>query len=264
MYNDDTLLSESCVTSKEDETMHFSLLPDNPRSSRSSLTTVETSSTTNTKSLYGSTKEENQTLFDRLKEENAKLPPQDSTAFILALVERQNVLLERDPKSIYIHSNKLKANFSTVQKLVHGNMDEIEEDIDWGFWEAVIEDSDQVALKLPHLLSLKLKSGIPSKVRGLIWQAMSKSASLHLETVYKQLCSERSPHERIIQRDLSRTFPRIDMFKQEDGHGQNAMKRILEAYSLYDTEVGYCQGLAFLVGPLLMNVVYYCSLKITS
>ncbi|GAA5803368.1 hypothetical protein HPULCUR_008847 [Helicostylum pulchrum] len=198
----------------------------------------------------------NDDLFYRLQKENARLPPQDSTAFILAQIERQNVLLEKDPKSIYIQSNELKAHFSTVQKLVKDNIDDDEEqeEIDWGFWEAVIQDSDQVALKLPHLLSLKLRSGIPTRVRGLMWQAMSKSASLHLETVYDQLCKEKSPHERIIQRDLARTFPRIDMFKQENGKGQSSMKHILEAYSLYDTEVGYCQGLAFLVGPLLMNM----------
>ncbi|KAG2198022.1 hypothetical protein INT47_004989 [Mucor saturninus] len=195
-------------------------------------------------------------LFYRLQKENARLPPQDSTAFILAQIERQNVLLEKDPKSIYIQSNELKAHFSTVQRLVRDNIDddEDEEEIDWGFWEAVIQDSDQVALKLPHLLSLKLRSGIPTRVRGLMWQAMSKSASLHLEKVYEQLCKEKSPHERIIQRDLARTFPRIDMFKQENGQGQSSMKRILESYSLYDAEVGYCQGLAFLVGPLLMNM----------
>lgn len=196
-------------------------------------------------------------LFYRLQKENALLPPQDSTAFILAQIERQNALLEKDPKSIYIQSNELKAHFSTMQRLVQQNNnddEEEEEEIDWGFWEAVIEDSDQVALKLPHLLSIKLRSGIPSRVRGLMWQAMSKSASLHLETVYEQLCKEKSPHERIIQRDLARTFPRIDMFKQENGQGQSSMKRILEAYSLYDTDVGYCQGLAFLVGPLLMNM----------
>lgn len=137
-----------------------------------------------------------------------------------------------------------------------------EEQIDWNFWEAVIQDFDRVALKTPHLLSVKLRNGIPSRLRGLIWQAMSKSASLHLETVYDQLCRERSPHERIIQRDLARTFPCIEMFKQENGEGQLAMRRILEAYSLYDTHVGYCQGLAFLVGPLLMHVSlpFLCSL----
>lgn len=183
----------------------------------------------------------------------------------MAQIERQNTLLEKDPKSICIQSNELKAHFSTVQQLVTDSAvseclfpDEQtlnSEGIDWGFWEAVIKDFDQVALRLPHLLSFKLRAGIPTRVRGLMWQAMSKSASLHLETVYGQLCNEKSPHERIIQRDLSRTFPRIDMFKQENGQGQASMKRILEAYSLYDLNVGYCQGLAFLVGPLLMNVI---------
>lgn len=95
-----------------------------------------------------------------------------------------------------------------------------------------------------------------------MWQAMSKSTSLELETVYQQLCTEKSPHERIIQRDLARTFPRIDMFKQENGQGQSQMKRILEAYSLYDPDVGYCQGLAFLVGPLLMNVSFKHSVRV--
>ncbi|OAD80160.1 hypothetical protein PHYBLDRAFT_89534, partial [Phycomyces blakesleeanus NRRL 1555(-)] len=120
-------------------------------------------------------------------------------------------------------------------------------------WEPIIQCFDYFASKLPRLLSVKLGAGIPAKVRGLVWQAMCKSGSLHLETVYGQLCSEKSPQERIIKRDLARTFPRIEMFKQEDGPGQISMRRILEAYSLYDADVGYCQGLAFLVGPLLMN-----------
>lgn len=83
---------------------------------------------------------------------------------------------------------------------------------------------------------------------------MSQSASLNLETVYGQLVAEHSPYERIIQRDLARTFPGIDMFKQEGGDGQQSLERVLKAYSLYDSLVGYCQGLAFLVGPLLLNV----------
>jgi phytoene/squalene synthetase len=84
---------------------------------------------------------------------------------------------------------------------------------------------------------------------------MSQSASLNLETVYGQLLAEHSPYTRIIQRDLARTFPGVEMFKQEGGDGQKAMEHVLTAYSLYDSLVGYCQGLAFLVGPLLMNVI---------
>ncbi|KAI8141101.1 rab-GTPase-TBC domain-containing protein [Fennellomyces sp. T-0311] len=194
-------------------------------------------------------------LLPRLEEENANLPPQDSIEFILAQIERQNAMLDEDPKSVCIQSNELKAHLSTMQNLVSDQSDTIpNDDIDWEFWSALTEDFGSVALKLPHLLSAKLKAGIPQKVRGVIWQAMSQSASLNLETVYGQLLAEHSPYERIIQRDLARTFPNVDMFKQEGGDGQQALERVLKAYSLYDAHVGYCQGLAFLVGPLLMNM----------
>ncbi|KAI9323784.1 rab-GTPase-TBC domain-containing protein [Dichotomocladium elegans] len=159
-------------------------------------------------------------------------------------------MLDEDPKSVCIQSNELKAHLSTMQSLVSDSS----EDIDWEFWTALTEDFGELATKLPHLLSAKLKAGIPSKVRGVIWQAMSQSASLNLETVYGQLIAEHTPYERIIQRDLARTFPNVDMFKKEGGDGQQALERVLKAYSLYDSHVGYCQGLAFLVGPLLMNM----------
>ncbi|KAI8333525.1 rab-GTPase-TBC domain-containing protein [Chlamydoabsidia padenii] len=223
-------------------------------------------------------------VLPRLEEENANLPPQ-STEFILAQIERQNAILDNDPKSVSISSNGLKVHLSTLQNLVNMSKDQPKkkkslkrntgdkqtiqekddeedeedgdqdtEDIDWEFWSAMIDDFSGVALKLPHLVSAKLRAGIPSKVRGLIWQAMSQSASLNLETVYGQLLAEHSPYTRIIQRDLARTFPGVDMFKQEGGDGQKAMEHVLTAYSLYDSLVGYCQGLAFLVGPLLMNM----------
>lgn len=171
----------------------------------------------------------------------------------MAQIERQNAMLDEDPKSVCIQSNELKAHLSTMQNLRHAH-DDKEEEIDWEFWSALTDDFSAVAVKLPHLLSAKLRAGIPAKVRGVIWQAMSQSASLNLETVYGQLVAEHSPYERIIQRDLARTFPHVDMFKQEGGDGQKALERVLKAYSLYDAHVGYCQGLAFLVGPLLMNV----------
>ncbi|KAI9276432.1 rab-GTPase-TBC domain-containing protein [Sporodiniella umbellata] len=190
-------------------------------------------------------------LLPRLEEENANLPHQDSVEFILAQIDRQNAKLDEDPKSVCIQSNQLKTDLSTIQKLT---TDHVDETIDWEFWAALTDDFSSVALKLPHLVSVKLRAGIPPKVRGVIWQAMSQSASLNLETMYGQLVAENSPYQRIIQRDLARTFPGIEMFKQEGGPGQQALERVLSAYSLYDSLVGYCQGLAFLVGPLLLNM----------
>lgn len=201
---------------------------------------------------------------------------------MLARLERQNVLLNADPKSVCIESNRLQADFNTIRKLVTDatfspTRENYEESIqamlakspitsttclttdqdDWDFWQAIVEDYPAAAAKLPHLLSAKLRcGGIPHRIRGLIWQSMAQSSSLNLESCYEQLLQEDSSYERVIQRDLSRTFPQLDMFKDDGGEGQLALGRLLKAYSLYDTHVGYCQGLAFLAGPLLMTVIY--------
>lgn len=207
----------------------------------------------------------------------------------MARLERQNDMLDSDPKSVCIESNVLKANLEVVQSLINDiktpeadvdtdtsddasstsnssstiikkkkqlrdSNDEETKKIDWDFWTALIQDYTAVATKLPHLLAAKLQQGLPSKLRGLVWQSMSQASSTYLETMYSQLLSESSPYDKIIQRDLSRTFPGVELFKEENGHGQTMLWNVLKAYSLYDPLVGYCQGLGFLVGPLLMNV----------
>ncbi|CAI2175177.1 4895_t:CDS:2 [Funneliformis geosporum] len=221
----------------------------------------------------------NKELLARLEHQNSQLPPQDSTQFLLARLERQNEMLDNDPKSVCIESNVLKANMEVVQSLIdditspitdasgpedlssslsvmeHRDLnDEETKKIDWDFWTALIQDYAAVATKLPHLLSAKLQQGLPMKLRGLIWQSMSQASSTYLETMYSQLLLESSPYDRIIQRDLARTFPTVEMFKEENGRGQTMLWNVLKAYSLYDPLVGYCQGLGFLVGPLLMNM----------
>lgn len=54
----------------------------------------------------------------------------------------------------------------------------------------------------------------------------------------------------MIGRDIHRTFPEHPQFGFQQG--QQQLFRVLKAYALLDAEVGYCQGMAFLVGVLLM------------
>lgn len=51
-----------------------------------------------------------------------------------------------------------------------------------------------------------------------------------------------------------RTFPHHDFFTDGQGIGQENLFNVLKAYSLYDPQVGYCQGLPFVVAVLLLNV----------
>ncbi|CAG8696838.1 42310_t:CDS:2, partial [Gigaspora margarita] len=203
-------------------------------------------------------------LLAKLEEQNSLLPKQNnSVEFILARIERQNQLLDNDPKSVCIQSNVLKADLETIQSLIDDSTsstaegDEFlpnEKITDWDFWSALIQDYTSVATKLPELLTAKLQAGVPPKLRGLVWQSMCQASSTRLETLYSQLITDSSPYDKIIERDLARTFPHIDMFKEENGKGQTGLWNILKAYSLYDSLVGYCQGLGFLVGPMLMNM----------
>merc|ERR1719319_1917681 len=51
-----------------------------------------------------------------------------------------------------------------------------------------------------------------------------------------------------------RTYPEHQFFAQKDGVGQEALFNVMKAYSVHDREVGYCQGSAFIVGLLLMQM----------
>jgi len=111
-----------------------------------------------------------------------------------------------------------------------------------------------VARKQPELLAEKIRQGIPDSLRRLIWQSISKSKSSDLEEIYDKLLKENTPYEKIIRRDLSRTFPDHDYFKDSNGEGQESLFNVMKVYSLYDKDLGYCQGLSFIVGPLLLKV----------
>lgn len=51
-----------------------------------------------------------------------------------------------------------------------------------------------------------------------------------------------------------RTFPTHQYFSAQLGAGQLSLYNLLKAYSLLDTEVGYCQGISFVAGVLLLHM----------
>ena len=59
-----------------------------------------------------------------------------------------------------------------------------------------------------------------------------------------------APWEDQILLDVDRTFPRHVIYAEVGGNGQRKLFRVLRAYSLFRPDLGYCQGLAFVVGFL--------------
>ncbi|ORX53213.1 RabGAP/TBC [Hesseltinella vesiculosa] len=125
---------------------------------------------------------------------------------------------------------------------------------DWDFWAKVINDVKKV--KQDPETQKQICLGMPPSLRGTLWQLFSEAQLKHdhYESIYRDLLDKSSPHEKIIRRDLARTFPAHTFFRQRDGDGQELLFNVIKAYSLYDPQVGYCQGLPFVVGCLLLHM----------
>ena len=126
-------------------------------------------------------------------------------------------------------------------------------------WYSILAASHNKVSTLNQLrLRRSMVLGIPSILRGEIWSYVS--GGLHLakqfsEDVYEKLREMSQPKEEVlIAKDIYRTYPEHDMFKQRDGPGQRSLFNLLKAYANYDPEVGYCQGMGFIAGLLLMNI----------
>ncbi|KAF4971897.1 hypothetical protein FSARC_1402 [Fusarium sarcochroum] len=198
----------------------------------------------------------------------------NSTALLLARLEQENAKLATNPKSVKVQAvDRATAERSAVSRPRPPSMAQLRQMVqgptpsalrysmlppppmtDLEFYAALVKDYKQTAARLPTLLSNKIRKGIPPPLRGVVWQSMSGARDAVLEEQFDRFCGESSPYEVIIGKDLGRSFPGVDMFRDPEGDGQRMLGRVLKCFSLYDTKIGYCQGLAFLVGPLLMHM----------
>ncbi|XP_048505737.1 rab GTPase-activating protein 1-like isoform X4 [Athalia rosae] len=121
-------------------------------------------------------------------------------------------------------------------------------------WAEVL-DTWQVNEQRPKLLIKLTKLGIPEALRAEVWQRLSNcDNSQEMMDKYRMLITKESSCEGVILRDINRTFPAHDFFKETGGLGQDSLYRISKAYAVHDKEVGYCQGLSFLVASLLLHM----------
>nr|BAN65258.1 GTPase activator protein, putative [Babesia bovis] len=93
--------------------------------------------------------------------------------------------------------------------------------------------------------------GIPQKFRWESWKVAMKFDE-NVATAspdYHTFASQPNEYMSIIQIDVPRTFPELQVF---DTEAQQQLSRILLAYSNYHPEVGYCQGMNFIAGMILL------------
>ncbi|CAK8684311.1 unnamed protein product [Clavelina lepadiformis] len=136
-------------------------------------------------------------------------------------------------------------------------------------WIELLETDERNQYKIDQsVLHAAVRKGVPRALRGRVWSMLYEQWKLRLESTQRPLTSKcklvKTPYHELLKLltseqhailiDLGRTFPTYPYYSQQLGNGQLALFNVLKAYSLADVDVGYCQGLSFVAGLLLMHM----------
>ncbi|CAG5940608.1 unnamed protein product [Menidia menidia] len=175
----------------------------------------------------------------------------------------QQILLQR----MEMENQKLQASESDLQnkrlKLDYEEITPCLKEVTL-VWEKMLGTAGRGRIKFDtETIHAAVAQGVPRQHRGEIWKFLSEQYLLRQtvpsrppsnHTPYKELLKQLTSQQHAILIDLGRTFPTHPYFQAQLGAGQLSLYNILKAYSLLDPEVGYCQGLSFIAGVLLLHM----------
>jgi hypothetical protein len=108
--------------------------------------------------------------------------------------------------------------------------------------------------------------------RGAAWKELLLGGiTLQAKTPkesYDTLRDTQSPFDSVIRRDINRTLPQEELFKEKNGQGQSMLFRLLRAIAIRLWDIGYCQSLNFIVATLIgvfpddEAAVFHCALAL--
>lgn len=152
--------------------------------------------------------------------------------------------------------NKCGNSISTMSPCCERYIEEsnLSSSLEKSYWLSFLNNPTRTINTLPNYTQLLfLQQGIPYQIRSLIWKKLflinyNDEIPQTSQLIYKNFQhSYNTETSEQIKKDLNRTFG-IKFF--EDNENSKKLEIILNVYANYDVELGYCQGLLFLVGSL--------------
>ncbi|KAF5359991.1 hypothetical protein D9758_007584 [Tetrapyrgos nigripes] len=110
-------------------------------------------------------------------------------------------------------------------------------------------------LRYPQCTRL-VQVGLPNRLRGEMWETLSGSLFLRYtnpgeyERILKENTGRTTTSTEDIEKDLHRSLPEYAGYQSEEGIG--ALRRVLQAYSFKNPELGYCQAMNILAAAILI------------
>ncbi|XP_055005327.1 TBC1 domain family member 4 isoform X2 [Boleophthalmus pectinirostris] len=172
---------------------------------------------------------------------------------LLLRMEKENQRLEASRDELHIR--KMKLNYEEVGQCSKDAQALWEKKLCAPGRTTVPQDKEEMYRALCQ--------GVPKSRRGEVWLLLSHQHRLRHrlpqrqqapDTPYRDLLKQLTAQQHAILVDLGRTFPTHQYFSAQLGAGQLSLYNLLKAYSLLDTEVGYCQGISFVAGVLLLHM----------
>ena len=121
-------------------------------------------------------------------------------------------------------------------------------------WRYMIEHIDIYKSKKKNKLKERTRKGIPDSLRSQVWQLFGGIDKYNKNNIFENIEKEKLDQdtEITIIKDLDRTFPGCSLFTDKYGGGQRKLFKVLSNYSKFNKEVGYVQGMGYLVALFLI------------
>lgn len=127
-------------------------------------------------------------------------------------------------------------------------------------WLKMLSESNKwfpEGAKYHEKMSERVWKGVPERLRGTLWHTLLNIDRIKQEQEgkyqeMKSIARQHSPDIRQIDLDVNRTYRDHIMFRERYNTRQQDLFHVLAAYSMYNSEVGYCQGMSQIAALLLM------------